>query len=527
MTRLSSSSSNSNEDASFVTCLPVVMASGLQNNNKEEKNSNDEVHEDVQQEEEKKVSEGSDGPYTAPSLFLAPRTILQGSTTEQTAANKRPSGSSSVDMSIYTSNNNTANNNNNNSSSLSVASPGADPSQVQQDDDDDAHTALSSIEVLHKSSGDGDQKNEVAIEVTEGADDDVENHHSSNNSNEGKDPSMPTREIQRQHSHAARQETPTTRNVKYMVPINSSSPHATTTTTALPNLVMVDRSSRSTPPRAAPPAHPFRPTPPRPAAATSSGAVSIGTSTVSSLYTSGVGHDASTLTKDTFLPVTTTTTTTNAADITNPPTTTTNTTPTTNTVDDIVLAVGGVDPEAPLQEATPHYDEYASYYNPENTEMASSDGAGSVGGSTVTSLTKDTGILRTEQQAAANPQDLPYTNGLMDQSIMNTTTESTSYITPPRGDRKYRSKPLTPSTAASVDEEYGYVQNDGRHSKYHRDGGDGGEDLTGCSKFLHQATRDPTVQCLISLACIFAVILFFLVAVIIVLTTEDIGINLG
>jgi hypothetical protein len=111
-------------------------------------------------------------------------------------------------------------------------------------------------------------------------------------------------------------------------------------------------------------------------------------------------------------------------------------------------------------------------------------------------------MLKTEEA-----DELPISNELM-------TGENVSYVTPPREKAKGQ-KPDTPSTIRSTmtkEDEYG---EDHGHVT----------ETTGCWKFLQNATRDPTVQCLVTLACVFAVILFFLVAVIIVITSEDIGLD--
>ncbi|CAJ1964801.1 unnamed protein product [Cylindrotheca closterium] len=203
-----------------------------------------------------------------------------------------------------------------------------------------------------------------------------------------------------------------------------------------------------------------------------------------SLYTDG--HDGSTLTKDTFI---------KQQDV--------------HYMEEERQAYSIIDPEAPKQEATQDYD---AYYDPNAYSAGFGTSQGdepSIGHSTITSLTKDTGILRTEL-----PDDLPVSRGIL-------TGEDVSYLSPPRMD--YRSaaiqnKPGTPSTLQSnvvKDEEYGsggYPKNKNQH-----------EPRTMWA-FLQNATRDPTVQCLISMACIFAVILFFLVAVIIVMTSDDIQI---
>ncbi|KAL3931281.1 MAG: hypothetical protein SGBAC_011382 [Bacillariaceae sp.] len=207
-------------------------------------------------------------------------------------------------------------------------------------------------------------------------------------------------------------------------------------------------------------------------------------STDGSLYTDG--HDGSTLTKDTFL---------KQQDY--------------NYMEEEKQAYSIIDPEAPQQEATQDYD---AYYDP-NAYSAfgiSTQDEPSIGHSTITSLTKDTGILRTEQ-----PDDLPISRGIM-------TGEDVSYLSPPRIDyRLATNKPGTPSTLES-----GGMVNDKEYSSgghYSNNKGRGEEPRTMWA-FLQNATRDPTVQCLISLACIFAVLLFFLVAVIIVLTSDDIQI---
>jgi hypothetical protein len=213
--------------------------------------------------------------------------------------------------------------------------------------------------------------------------------------------------------------------------------------TTLPDLVVVHGTRRS---RTAP-SNPFR------SDVTSD-------STVSSLYTAG--HDASTMTKDTLL-------------------------------SERDRATEVVDPEAPRQEATPYYDQYHYYYTREDA---------SIGHSTITSLTRDTGMYKTEEA-----DELPISNELM-------TGENVSYVTPPHEKAKGQ-KPDTPSTIRSAmtkEDEYG---EDHEHVA----------ETTGCWKFLQNATRDPTVQCLVTFACIFAVILFFLVAVIIVITSEDIGLE--
>jgi len=214
------------------------------------------------------------------------------------------------------------------------------------------------------------------------------------------------------------------------------------------------------------------------------------TSTDGSLYTAG--HDASTITKDTFL----------------------------KQQDYSYLeqdrqaydAVMMVDPEAPQQEATPDYDAYydpnaygADVFTPPRARsLSEQQDEPSIGHSTITSLTKDTGILRTEER----DDELPVSRGIL-------TGEDVSYLTPPRKMDKNKNLNGTPSTydesgVVVGDEDYGVANNK--------------EPNGGFWVFLQNATRDPTVQCLISLACIFAVILFFLVAVIIVLTSEDISI---
>jgi hypothetical protein len=156
-------------------------------------------------------------------------------------------------------------------------------------------------------------------------------------------------------------------------------------------------------------------------------------------------------------------------------------------------ATEDVDPEAPRQEATPDYDEYHYYHTREDA---------SIGHSTITSLTRDT-VFKTEES-----DELLFSNELM-------TGENVSYVTPP-GEKAKGQKPDTPSTIRS-----GAVTKEGEDGEDYETVAE----TTGRWKFLQNATRDPTVQCLVTLACVCAVILFFLVAVIIVITSEDIGLD--
>lgn len=212
-------------------------------------------------------------------------------------------------------------------------------------------------------------------------------------------------------------------------------------------------------------------------------------STDGSLYTNG--HDASTITKDTFLKQQDYL----EAELDRQAYA-------ASMMDPVAPHATRIDPEAPLQEASPDYD---AYYDPNAYGNFTSQDETSVGQSTITSLTKDTGILKIE-----DPDGLPVSMGIMSGDLV-------SDLSPPRIGGKRKDHPGTPSTYRSgvVDEEYG--SGAGGVGNYNKD-------PSSLWVFLQNATRDPTVQCLISLACIFAVILFFLVAVIIVLTSEDIQI---
>lgn len=422
-------------------------------------------------DEEKKVSDEDAAAKVAasykapPNLFLAPRTTLQEAMPATTAteaetatrassrrSSKRSTMDASEDLSIYTNSNKnkTTTTTTTTTSPSDVISLHSVPPSAAATADDGTHMSIEVVSALEEGSI-SNNKTPPTIEIVDHQIQDMVNAQVLRcDENEEH---LPTREIIRQLSNVIPQESPKT------------------TKTLPPGLVLVDRSPTIAAFKKT--KNPFR------SDATSTG----GGSSVSSLYTTGNGQDASTLTKDTCLQ-------TAAANAANAATTTT---------------TEVVDPEAPRQEASPYFDEYYHYYNDHQPKEDAS-----IGHSTITSLTKDTGMLRTEEEA----DELPFSNGLM-------SGENVSYVTPPRGgDGDGKNKTDTPSTARSQmtkdnnDEDYCYSSER-----------DVLEETSGWWKFLQNATRDPTVQCLVTLACIFAVILFFLVAVIIVLTSEDIGLD--